>query len=79
MPFLKWNIRPNFNSLTKFIDFQDFNIRFYIVADAKRRGEFEKRIERITFDAIRERVQFVDYESIAILYEREKLASQIGL
>ena len=44
------------NSLTKFIEFQDFNIRFYIVADAKRRGEFEKRIGGITYDAIRERV-----------------------
>ncbi len=60
-------------SLTKFVDFQDFNVRFYIVADAKRRREFEKHIKRFAFDTIRERVQFMDYEFIVDLYAREKL------
>ncbi|GIV10272.1 MAG: hypothetical protein KatS3mg019_2363 [Fimbriimonadales bacterium] len=67
------------NSLKRFVDFQDFNIRFYIVADAKRRRKFENCIESFAFDTIRERVQFIDYEFIVSLYERQKLASQVAL
>ena len=70
----------DFNSaLIKFTEFQDFRIRFYIVARKERQGEFQKRIRASAFDAIRSWVKFVDYETLVRLYEREVYAQQAGI
>jgi hypothetical protein len=70
----------DFNSaLIKFTEFQDFRIRFYIVARKERQGEFQKRIRASAFDAIRSWVKFVDYEMLVRLYEREVYAQQAGI
>ena len=70
----------DFNSaLIKFAEFQDFRIRFYIVARRERQGEFQKRIRASVFDAIRAWVKFVDYETLVRLYEREVYAQHAGL
>jgi hypothetical protein len=70
----------DFNSaLIKFTEFQDFRIRFYIVARKERQGEFQKRITASAFDAIRSWVRFVDYETLVRLYEREVYAQQAGI
>ena len=67
------------NALIKFAEFQDFRIRFYIVARRERQGEFQKRITASAFDAIRSWVKFVDYETLVRLYEREVYAQQAGI
>jgi len=70
----------DFNSaLIKFTEFQDFRIRFYIVARKERQGEFQKRIRASAFDAIRSWVKFVDYETLVRLYEREVEAQKAGI
>lgn len=53
------------NSLLKFMDFQDFRINFFIVADAARKREFQSKIASPTFSSIRETVKFLDYEKLA--------------
>ena len=50
---------------------QDFNVRMIIVADKKRREEFNVKYQRSSFDNIRNRVSFLDYESLNRQYERE--------
>jgi len=70
----------DFNSaLIKFAEFQDFRIRFYIVARRERQGEFQKRIRASAFDSIRAWVKFVDYETLVRLYEREVYAQKAGI
>ncbi|MGA9997794.1 MAG: hypothetical protein WBP93_20430 [Pyrinomonadaceae bacterium] len=53
------------NSLLKFLEFQDFRIKFYIVADNARRKEFESKIARHVFKPIRSEVVFRDYDYVA--------------
>jgi len=67
------------NALIKFAEFQDFRVRFYIVARRERQGEFQKRIRASVFDAIRAWVKFVDCETLVRLYEREVYAQHAGL
>ena len=67
------------NALIKFAEFQDFRVRFYIVARRERQGEFQKRITASAFDAIRSWVKFVDYETLVRLYEREVEAQKAGI
>jgi hypothetical protein len=59
-----------YNSLLKFSDFQDFRIKFYIVADINRRREFDDQIARPTFEPIRSTVKFLDYESLSDLHSK---------
>ena len=42
------------NSLLKFNDLQDFYVRMAIVADAKRKPEFEAKLAFHAFDELRE-------------------------
>ncbi|BCW96924.1 MAG: hypothetical protein WHS44_11680 [Fimbriimonadales bacterium] len=67
------------NSLLKFADFQDFRIRFFVVASVAREPEFRKRIRAVAFDGIRDWVKFVDYETLGRLYEREVYAQKAGI
>jgi hypothetical protein len=58
------------NSLLKFLDFQDFRIEFFIVADAVRHHEFQKKIASDYFSPIREVVKFLDYEKLAEMHSK---------
>jgi hypothetical protein len=58
------------NSLLKFVEFQDFRIRFYIVADKVRFGEFRKKLNYSVFAPIRPEVNFLDYESLSDLHSK---------
>lgn len=58
------------NSLLKFLEFQDFKIKFHIVADSARRKEFESKLTRNVFKPIREEVIFRDYEYISEWHSR---------
>lgn len=53
------------NSLLKFLEFQDFRINFYIVADKIRHREFQNKISSHAFSPIRGSVKFLDYERLA--------------
>lgn len=61
------------NSLLKFNDLQDFYARMIIVADHKRKPEFETKMQLHAFDKLRKdkRVSFCSYENLIKLYELE--------
>lgn len=52
------------NSLGKFVELQDFYVRFFIIADQRREREFETKIRGASFNSIRRRVKFVDFKNI---------------
>lgn len=57
------------NSLAKYNDLQDFHARMFIVADRVRRAEYELKAARSSFADIKDRVKFLDYESVVKQYE----------
>ena len=57
------------NSLCKFSDLQSFNARMFIVADARRREEFDARLAHDYFKSISDRVKFVSYDMLDKFYE----------
>ena len=59
-----------YNSLLKFVEFQDFRISFYIVADNLRRTEFEDKISQNAFVPIKPYVKFWDYDSVSELHTK---------
>ena len=61
------------NSLLKFDDLQDFYVRMVIVADERRRDEFQKKLSFDAFKSLRDdnRVKFLSYESLDKQYEQE--------
>lgn len=71
------------NSLLKFFDLQDFYCRMYIVADKRRKEEYERKIHYQAFKPLVEnnRVQFLDYETLNKQYmltvENKKNPSQL--
>ena len=71
------------NSLLKFFDLQDFYCRMYIVADKRRKEEYERKIHYQAFKPLVEnnRVQFLDYEALNKQYmltvENKKTPSRI--
>lgn len=59
------------NSLNKFYELQDFNARFYIVANENRRRQFNPVIQLSIYNSIRELITFVSYESLINQYHLE--------
>ena len=61
------------NSLLKFNDLQDFYVRMAIVADIKRKPEFEAKMRFHAFDELRlnKRVSFLSYDALIKQYEME--------
>ena len=53
------------NSLLKFLEFQDFRISFFVVADAARHGEFQNKLGYTAFVPVRSEVKFIDYETLS--------------
>lgn len=58
------------NSLLKFLELQDFNANFSIVAPKPRRQEFEYKISYTAFNPIKDRVKFIDYEKLAAYHAK---------
>lgn len=52
-------------SLSKFVELQDFNVKFYIVADEYRAREFESKLSLNAFVTIQKRTQFMGYGQLA--------------
>lgn len=58
------------NSLLKFMDFEDFRIKFHIVAAEARRREFDDKMSSPTFLSIRDVVKFLSYDKLAEWHTR---------
>jgi len=58
------------NSLLKFVELQDFNSKFRIVADTARTKEFHARLSLDAFRPISNRVKFWTYEEVADLHSK---------
>lgn len=56
---------PILNSLGKYVALQDFCVDMRIVADSVRRREYDAKLLDDTVIAVRERVQFLDYDRLA--------------
>ena len=59
------------NSLLKFLELQDFNSQFHIVASSVRRKEFNARMELDAFSPVKNRIRFLEYESLSQLHSKE--------
>lgn len=57
------------NSLSKFYELQDFHAGFFIVADARRKHEFEDKLSVSMFAPIEKRVRFLEYDKVVKAYE----------
>lgn len=58
------------NSLLKFVELQDFRTKFYIVADEKRKAEFNSKISFYAFSSIQPFVKFWDYDSVLDIHAK---------
>lgn len=67
------------NSLLKYNDLQDFNVKMFIVADRKRKDEFLKKLHYSAFKDISQRVRFFDYNSLSKFYENEVQRTSLGV
>ena len=56
------------NSLLKFLELQDFNVDFRIVADKKREKQFLSTMSYTAFKNIEHRVKFLSYDVVAELH-----------
>ncbi len=61
-----------YNSLGKYVDLQDFYTKMYIVADIKRKSEYEKKLTSTSYDKIRKehRVKFLSYDDLEKQYRQ---------
>jgi hypothetical protein len=59
-----------YNSLLKFVEFQDFRVNFYIVADSQRQHEFESKITLSAFSPIKTYVKFRSYDQVSELHSK---------
>ena len=72
MPFSFFEVEHSTNiqnSLLKFNDLQDFYTKMFIVANKRRKLEYENKIKYSSFKDIHNRVRFLDYESLTKQYE----------
>jgi len=58
------------NSLLKFVELQDYNTEFTIVAHIERKNEFEQKINQRAFSEIRERIKFLEYEKLSQIHTK---------
>ena len=72
MPFVFYEVEHTTdikNSLSKFYELQDFHAGFFIVADGRRRNEYEDKLHVSMFEAIESRVKFLEYTKVVEMYE----------
>lgn len=58
------------NSLLKFVELQDFNTNFFIIADRARKTEYTGKLALNAFVSIKTRVQFMDYDKLSEWHTR---------
>jgi hypothetical protein len=65
------------NSLLKFVQFQDFNIAFMVVASKNREKEFVSKIKHPAYTPIASRTMFRTYELLSDLHSQAHRMSQL--
>jgi len=68
MPYMLFEVEHSTdikNSLSKFVELQDFYTDFYIVADVIRKSEFKAKLSAEVFRVIRNRVKFLSYDYVS--------------
>lgn len=58
------------NSLLKFVELQDFDCKFFIVADNVRNKEFGAKLRLSAFRPITEKVSFMNYEKVSLWHTK---------
>lgn len=58
------------NSLGKFVDLQDFNANFWIVAPKAREREYAAKVGRTQFESVAKRVKFMSYDSVSVWHTK---------
>lgn len=58
------------NSLLKFVELQDFNSEFRVVADKLRERQYRQSVEMSAFKVIAHRVKFLSYDTLAELHTK---------
>ena len=58
------------NSLLKFVDLRDFNVKFMIVANKVREREFNSKLSSEAFQSIKKKVVFLDYDELSEFYSQ---------
>ena len=54
-----------YNSLRKYVEFQDFRMEFWIVAEEARKGEFGNKLKAAAFAPIQSSVKFLSYDALS--------------
>jgi hypothetical protein len=67
------------NSLLKFVRLQDFRARFGVVADGRRKAEYQSKITNPAFKPIEERVNFIAYEDLSKHYDQTTEVSRVRI
>lgn len=65
------------NSLLKFLELQDFFVKFFIVANEVRKKEFEEKMALSAFNSIQERIQFISYIQLSNWHSRTYEITQL--
>lgn len=66
-----------YSALLRFMDLQDFAVKFHIVADAARQNEYKGKLGSHTFTPIAQRVSFLDYETLSDYHTKLMAAIQV--
>jgi hypothetical protein len=66
------------NSLSKFVELQDFYVGMYIVASEIRKREYADKVELSAYRDIKDRVHFISYDELASVYENEYAHSRLS-
>lgn len=64
-------------SLLKFNELQDFNSKFFIIADSVRKNEFEDKVSLSSFLEIKNRIKFMDFTRLSEWHSNEYKISSI--
>lgn len=65
------------NSLGKFVDLQDFNVKLCIVADIHKKKEFDSKLSYTAYESIAKRVNFLDYDRVVKWYDKAFELNQV--
>lgn len=81
MPYAAFEVEHSTDfsgALTKYMEMQDFNTKFYVVADRVKRRQFEDRISRDQYRPLHKRVQFIDYQKLVDWHTNSMQIKNLG-
>lgn len=67
------------NSLIKYVELADFRTEMTIVADARRKREFEDVLNSRAFEPIARLVRFWSYQELSVFYEKQSALSAFNV